>query len=72
MAGAFELRQHPGRVGQAEGLERAVGQHAAPAVENHHGLRAGVDLRVQVHRHGIGIDLPACGASGPGGCTAWS
>jgi hypothetical protein len=47
-AGAFELRQHARRVGQAEGLERAVGQHAAPAVENHHGLGAGVDLRVQV------------------------
>ena len=51
----------------------AVGQHAAPAVEQHHGLRAGVDLRVQVGGHGVGVhgavlgeqlaDLDAVGAN---------
>ena len=55
-ARAFELAQHAGRVGQAEGLEGAIGQHAAPAVKHHHGLRARVNLRVQVGGHGIGID----------------
>ena len=43
-------------VGQAEALERAVGEHAAPAVEDHHRLGAGVDLRVQVERDGVGVD----------------
>jgi hypothetical protein len=40
----LSLRSTRARVGQAEGLECAVGQHAAPAVEHHHCLRAGVDL----------------------------
>ena len=52
----LQLLEHALRVGQAELLERAVGEHAAPAVEDHHRLRAGVDLRVQVGRHRVGVD----------------
>src|SRR5438105_3842717 len=33
-----------------------IGPLAAPAVKNHHGLGAGVDLRIQVGRHRIGVD----------------
>src|SRR2546429_4506070 len=36
-ARAIESGQHALRVGQAEFLEGAIGQHAAPAVEHHHG-----------------------------------
>ena len=53
----FDLGQHPRGVGQAELLERAVRQHAAPAVKNHHGLGAGLDLAIQVRGHGVGIDV---------------
>ena len=53
----MQLGQHLCGVGQAEFLERPIGKDAAPAVEHHHGLRAGFDLRVQVRRHGIGVDL---------------
>ncbi|EKD99082.1 MAG: hypothetical protein ACD_23C00144G0004 [uncultured bacterium] len=52
-----QLRQNTARVGQAEFLERAIGQHASPAVKNHHGLGAGFDLGVEVERHRVGIDL---------------
>ena len=48
--------EHLSRVGEAEGLERAVGEHAAPAVEHHHRLRAGVDLRIEVGGDRFGID----------------
>ena len=53
---ALELGQHARGVGQAELLERAIGQHAAPAVKNHHGLGARVDLGVQVGGHRVGVD----------------
>ncbi|MEY4662476.1 MAG: hypothetical protein RLZZ239_949, partial [Pseudomonadota bacterium] len=53
----FELGQHACGVGQAELLERAIGQHAAPAVKNHHRLRTRLNLGVQVQRHRIGVDL---------------
>ncbi len=53
----FHLRQHPRRVGQAERLKCAVGQHAAPAVKNHHRLRAGFNLGVEVLRHRVSVDL---------------
>ena len=53
----LHLRQHPRRVGQAEGLKRAIGQHAAPAVKNHHSLGPGLNLMVKVQRHRIGVDL---------------
>ena len=51
----FELGQHAFGVGQAELLKSTVGQHAAPAVKNHHRLRAGFNLRVQVRGHRIGV-----------------
>ena len=54
---ALELRQHALRVGQAELLEGAIGQHAAPGVENHRRLRPGFDLGVEVERHGVGVDF---------------
>ena len=53
---ALQLRQHTAGVGQAELLECAVGQHAAPAVKHHHGLGTSLNLRVQVERHGVGVD----------------
>ena len=53
---AFQLRQHARGVGQAELVKGRIGQHAAPAVENHHGLRTGIDLRIEVGRHGVGVD----------------
>ena len=49
------LSTRPG-VGEAEFLEGAVGEHAAPAVEHHHRLSTGFDLHVQVQRHRIGVD----------------
>ena len=52
----LHLGQHLTRVVQAEALEGAVRQHTAPGVKNHHGLRPGLDLGVQVGRHGLGID----------------
>ena len=45
----------PGVV-EAEALEGTVGQHAAPRVEDHHRLRAGIDLSVQVRRHRGRVD----------------
>ena len=53
---ALELGQHPRCVGQAELMKSRIGQHAAPAVENHHSLGTSVDLCVQVGRHRIGVD----------------
>ena len=52
----FERGDHSLAVGQGEGLEGAIGQNAAPGVEDHHGLGAGVDLRRQVLRHRLGVD----------------
>ena len=43
---ALELRQHTAGVGQAEVLESAIGQHAAPAVKHHHRLGTGFDLGI--------------------------
>ena len=53
---ALQLLQHTRGVGQAKGLESAIGQHAAPAVKQHHGLRTGSDLFVQVQSDAVGID----------------
>ena len=54
------------RVGQAGLLERAVGQHAAPAVEHHHRCAPGIDLGVRVGRHRLGVDLQHAVHPGPG------
>ena len=53
---AAQLLQHARRVGQAEGLKSPICQHAAPAVEHHHGLCAGINLRIQIGGHAVGID----------------
>src|SRR6185369_13550972 len=42
---------------QRELLVGAVGQGSAPGVEDHHGLRAGVDLGVQVVRYRTGVHV---------------
>ena len=42
---------------EREALIGAVGERAAPGVEDHHGLRAGFDLRVQVGDHRLRVDV---------------
>ena len=37
-------------------MKRRIGQYAAPAVKNHHRLRTGFDLCIQILSHRIGID----------------
>ncbi len=51
----LQLAHHLAHVGEREFLVGAVGQRAAPGVEDHHGLGAGVDLRIQVGGHGSRI-----------------
>ena len=45
---AFQSRDDARGVGERELMKRGVRQHAAPSVEHHHRLRAGLDLRIQV------------------------
>ena len=52
----LELAQHPRRVSQAERLKGAVREYAAPTVKDHHRLRPGIDLRVEVGGDGVRID----------------
>ena len=54
---ALKAFHHAARVGQTEGLEGAIGQHPTPTVEHHHRLRAGIDLRIEVLRDRLRIDL---------------
>ena len=53
----LQQRQHFGGVGQAELLECRIGQHAAPTVKNHDGLRTSFNLGVEVGGHSLRIDL---------------
>ena len=50
-------RQNLGGVGQAELLEGGIGQNAAPAVKNHHGLSPGFNLSIQIKRHSLCVDF---------------
>ena len=53
---ALELRQHAPGVHQAKFMKGRIGQHATPAVKNHHCLGTSLDLAVQIQRHRVGID----------------
>ena len=59
-AQALVLAVNPGQglsqVSQAEGLESAVGEGAAPRVKHHDGLCTGFDLRIEVGRHRVCVD----------------
>src|SRR3546814_1916107 len=46
----------PARVSQRKLLELAIGQHTAPTVENHDGLRARPDLGIEILSGSLGID----------------
>ncbi|ABA47710.1 hypothetical protein BURPS1710b_0171 [Burkholderia pseudomallei 1710b] len=54
---ALELREHASDVVEREALIGAVGERAAPRIEDHHRLRAGFDLRVQIRGHCLRIDV---------------
>jgi hypothetical protein len=59
-AAGVESRDDPLQILQGKFHIGAVGQHAAPAVEQHHYLRARRDLRVQVRRHGAREPIQEC------------
>src|SRR3546814_15699632 len=46
----------PARVSQRKLLELAIGQHTAPTVENHDGLRARPDMGIEILSGSLGID----------------
>ena len=54
---ANEAVEHLAGVAQREALEVAVGEHAAPGVENLNGLSACGDLGVQIRGNGLGVDV---------------
>ena len=53
---ALQLREHAAGVGQAEGLKRAIGKHAAPAIKHHNALCASLYLGIQAGGYRIGIN----------------
>ena len=55
LMGFDELGQHPLGVGHAVRLKCPIGQDPTPAVKDHHRLRAGQNLGVQVKGHRIGV-----------------
>ena len=54
---ARQRREHAPHRSERELLVGAVGERPAPRIEDHQGLRAGLDLGVQVGGHRVGIDL---------------
>ncbi|MDR8804351.1 hypothetical protein FEP89_05107 [Burkholderia multivorans] len=54
---ALELCDHAANVVERVALIRTVGERAAPRVENHHRLRARLDLRVQIRGHRLRVHV---------------